>query len=475
MGQSDSSTRITQAFVEGGALVKSGLQVPFWQRANQYGTVPIRESFATLRLGFSSDYRPERTRQVDWGYGLEVIGNAGALNQQVILPEIYVKARWRQLEVYAGRRRTIIGLVDTLLTSGAYAVSGNAMPLPTIQLGTRGYVPLPFTKGIVSVNASFGHAWFENVNRKVYNTLLHQGSLYLRVSKPSWAVRFYGGINHQATWGGHSPYLGPNVSNNGQLPSSFKAYLFAVTALPYPTAAVDGNVTSFDETNRIGNHLGSLDLGAEFDIGNTTFMVYRQNPYDTGAIWYLTTIADGLNGISIRRKQRGSGFISVDRGLFEFLYTANQGGNQFVIEDPKRRGKVDYFNSSQYIDGWTTRAHTIGTPFLTPEGDIRPTIPYGPIANNRVSVLHVGLTGHAGSSITWLLKLSQSHNLGTYNAPLPGSPNQFSGLLKVATPVTVPVLGLMQLTTTLATDQGALLPNSTGLFVGLRKNWSSAE
>ncbi|WP_157627094.1 capsule assembly Wzi family protein [Spirosoma luteum] len=474
-GQADSSERTTQAFVEVGALGKSGRGVPFWQRANQYGVVPLANSFATVRAGVSSDYRPEQNRRVDWGYGVEVVGNVGPIpaNQQVYVPEAYIKARWRQLEVYAGRRKTIVGLVDTLLTSGAYAMSGNALPLPTIQLGTRGYVPLPFTNGAISINATFANAWFENVNRKVSNALMQQSTLYIRIGRPSGPIRVYGGINHQVTWNGYSPFIAPGVSNDGQLPSSFKAYLYAITALPYPNAAVDGNVTSFDETNRIGNHLGSLDLGAELDVGDYTIFVYRQNPFDTGAIWYLTTIADGLNGLSIRRKSRGDSYISVDRALVEFLYTVDQGGNEFVIEDPQRRGKVDYFNNAQYIDSWTTRAHTIGTPFLTPEGDITPAIPYGPIINNRVSMVHAGLNGRVGEKVMWLLKLSYSQNLGTYNAPLPGFPQQFSGLFKVAAPLTLPLLGTMHLTATVATDQGAFLPNSTGGYIGLRKNWSS--
>lgn len=473
-GQQDSLVKPTQAFAEIGALVASGPSVPFWQRANQFGTVPLAGSFGTVRIGLSSDYRPQRSRKVDWGYGLEVVGNFGSLNQQVILPQAYVKARWRQLEVYAGRRKNIVGLVDTLLTSGSYAMSGNALPLPTIQFGTRGYAPLPFTKGFVSINASFGNAIFENANRKVINTYLNQSTFYVRLGKPTAAFRLYGGFNHQVVWGGYSSYLGADVSNNGHLPSNFKAYLYAITGLAYPTADVDGNVASIDELNRIGNHLGSLDLGAEFDVGNATILVYRQNPYDTGALFYLTTIADGLNGLSIRRKTKGTGFISVDRGLVEFLYTADQGGDVFVLGVSHLQGRVNYFNSSQFIDGWTTHAHTIGTPFLTPEGDIRPSIPYGPIVNNRVSLLHIGLSGMAGEKVNWQAKLSYSHNMGTYIAPLPGSPNQFSGLLKVYAPMQLPLLGATDINATLATDLGSLLPNSTGIYIGLRKNWPSA-
>ena len=62
IGQQDSLASPMQAFIEVGGLVTSGPAVPFWQRANQYGTVPLAGSFGTIRAGFSSDYRPQRSR-----------------------------------------------------------------------------------------------------------------------------------------------------------------------------------------------------------------------------------------------------------------------------------------------------------------------------------------------------------------------------------------------------------------------------
>ena len=473
VGQADTVAKPVKTYVEAGALLTTGTAVPFWLRANQYGVVPLKGSLTTYRMGHFADYKPGNAARFDWGYGFELVGNVGQAGQQLILPQAYLKARWHQLELYAGRRKYMVGLVDTLLTSGSYAMSGNALPLPTIQLGTHGFVSVPFTKRILSIYATYGHAWFETVNRRVEHTLLHQATFYARLGKPTWPVRFIGGINHQVIWGGYSPYLGNDLSNNGYLPSSFKAYLYAVTALPYSDASIDGNVTSFDETNRIGNHLGSLDLGIEFMLGNCTFLVYRQNPYDTGAIWYLKTIADGLNGLSIRRQKQGEGFFTIDRGLIEFLYTVNQGGDRFIINDPNQRGKVNYFNNGQYMDGWTTRAHTIGTPFLTPEGDIRSTLPYGPIINNRVALWHVGLSGHIGRTAIWLLKLSESRNLGTYDAPFATPLDQFSALLQVTAPLHLPLLGDLQLMSSVATDQGTFLPRSTGAFISLQKSWQS--
>lgn len=474
--QSNRLDRAVTGQVELGGFATTGQTTPFWLRANQYGIVPLTGSTATLRAGVFSDYHPvqpdsgaTKRRKFDWGFGINIVGNAGRTSQ-VLLPEAYLKGRWGQFELYAGRRRGIVGLVDTALTSGAYVQSGNALPIPKVQLGTRGFVALPFTKGLIAVNAFYNYGWFENAGRKVINTRLHQKALYLRLGKPNWRVKLYSGISHQAVWGGYSPYLANNVSNNGYLPTDLKAYYYVVTALPYPTSAVDPNVSSIDEGNRIGNHLGSVDLGLSIHLTAGRLLLYRQNPYDTGALFYLTSIADGLNGLSFRRNQPGAGWLVVDGFLIECLYSKSQGGPEFVIGDPNRRGRVNYFNNSQYIDGWTYYNRTIGTPFFTPQAEVNPRLPVGyVVANNRVSLWHVGLSGQAGARAQWLLKLSYSRNFGTYDIPYPAGTNQFSALLNVSTPVHLPALGSCRLTTSVAVDQGKLLTNASGVYVGLRK------
>lgn len=477
--QSDSSARTHQFATGVSTILTSGRTTPFWMRANQYATVPLQGSVGTVRFGVSSEYRPAppgsaqaRRRAFDWGYGLDVVANTTPFGNRLVLPEAYVKGRWRQIEAYIGRRRSIVGLVDTTLTSGAYAVSGNALPVPVIQFSTRGYVPIPFTKGVVSINAQFGSGWFYTGQTRVWHTMLNQSAIYAKVGKASWPVRLFGGLSHEVVWGGYSPTASGNVSNQGKLPSSFNAFLYAATGLAYPGLSVDPNVSSIDEGNRIGNHLGSLDLGAEFEVGNTTVMVYRQNPYDTGALFYLTTLADGLNGLSICRKTPSSGFFSVDRALVEFLYTANQGGDVFVLGVSKLQGRVDYFNNQQLIDGWTYYDRTIGTPFLTSANEVRPDLPTGrAIANNRVSMLHLALKGRIAGG-TWLLRLANSQNLGTYILPFPAGINQFSAQLELASPAQLPIIGGVELRGRLAIDRGTLLPDATGLSVGISKNWS---
>lgn len=467
--------KTTQYDFQVGAYISSGNRTPFWLRANQFGIVPTTTPAATVRVGISSDYgKPVldsgiiHQKKFDWGYGIEAVGNV-ADNSKILLPEAYVKARYGRIELYAGRRRNVYGLVDTTLTSGSYAWSGNALPIPVIQIGTQGYVPLPFTKEYVAFSAFYNHGWFGN-DRLVTGTYLHQKALYVRLGKPSSKVKLYAGMNHQVQWAGYSERLDNNLSDNGYLPSNLKSYWYAVTAYQGATR-LDSSLSSFEE-NRIGNHLGTVDLAMEVDLGSVNIFLYRQNIYDDGSLFYLTNIRDGLNGIRFKNTRTERAFFTINEFLTEFLYTRNQGGPEFVLADQSKRGRDNYFNHSQYIDGWTYKNRTIGTPFLTPGVDVRAGLPNGAIANNRITMLHFGLSGLLGR-VEWMGKLSYSDNIGTYNEPYLTSPKQWSSMFSVMAPVTLGALGEFRVNAVFASDYGKLLYDSTGGYLGIRKIISS--
>ena len=92
--------------------------------------------------------------------------------------------------------------------------------------------------------------------------MLHQKTLYGRFGKPHWRVKLYGGINHQVMWGGNSERLPGSVIKNNQLPNHFTDYIDVVTAVTLGNRTdVDTNrISTFDRENRIGNHLGTVDL-----------------------------------------------------------------------------------------------------------------------------------------------------------------------------------------------------------------------
>ena len=467
--------------LEVGGLATSGPQTPFWLRANQYGTVPLRGSFGTFRPGITKDYRPKtdtvanrKTRRFDWGFGLNAVVNTGQPTVtdklRLFLPEAFVKVRVGQLELYGGNRKEVIGLGDTVLTSGNVAWSGNALPFPKIQLHTPDFVPLGFTRKLIAFKAGFAHGWF--INAYIRGSYLHQKYMYGRLGKPHWRVRFYAGLNHQVQWGGSADYLvGTELAVNGQLPTSFRDYLSMLIG-HYPDDLQNKRFTEFDGTNRIGNHIGSYDVAFEWNGKTHNWLLYHQHIYEDASGLALQNIPDGLTGLRyLNRKSLSKAGFRVRRLVVEWLTTTNQSGAKF---DPTARfqGGDNYFNHSQYREGWTYRGHTLGTPLLMPYTNLSTYAvnlggPFFP--NNRVIAWYTGLESSFRRGPALQLRTSYSRNLGSFNRPYPRAIHQFSALASAQWPLGK--RAKTHITTSLAMDRGELLPNSMGGFLSFRKVW----
>nr|WP_293838442.1 capsule assembly Wzi family protein [uncultured Arsenicibacter sp.] len=461
---------------EVGTYFATSGEIPFWLRANQYGIVPREHALMTLRAGIQVDYhKPPKTRLdslkarnrwADWGYAVNGVVNAG-YDYKFVLPEAYVKVRLGAWEIWAGRRREIIGLADSTLGTGSYIWSGNSLPMLKIQLAIPEYWP---KNGVIAIKGLFAHGWFEE-NRFVKNTLLHQKALYGRIGKPAWRLQLFGGFNHNVQWGGTTDRLPNGLIRNGQLPNSFRDYIDVITGTSLGTRSqVDtSRISTFDRENRIGNHLGTIDVGLTYRSRRRTLFIYRQSIYDDGSLYYLTNLKDGLNGISVRSHTpvNPDGF-QIRQITLEYLSTYSQGGNAFIDNDPLLRGKDNYFNHSQYRDGWSRLGQTIGTPFITPSAQLRNDLPnYQFSNNNRVAVWHIGVAGQVLDFFSFKTKLSYSLNKGTYENPFPVTVPQFSGLFTVSAPVDL--FGGVTATASFAADFGNLFSRNAGYYFSLRK------
>ena len=470
---------------EVGGYVATSTATPFWLRANQYGTVPNKTPVLTLRAGVYSDYDTTihsagrwRESNYDVGYGVNVIANAAPnllpYEKAVVLPEAYVKIRRGIFEAYIGRRRELFGLVDSTLSTGSYAWSGNALPVPKIQLAIPQFTPIGFTKGWVAIQGTYAHGVLGG--KYIRNTMLHQKSLYLRLGRETGTVRLFGGFTHQVVWGGQAtdPTGIPGIiPAGGKLPSDLIDYFYVVTGFNKGRADTT-KYAFFDQTNRVGNHVGSIDVAAEIDLVRHTLFVYRQSLVEDGSLYSLINIVDGLNGIRLRRNDPEALVRDI---LFEVLNTTSQGGSEFVIDDPKKRGRDNYFNHEQFRDGWSYQNHTLGTPFIPPGPAANDQYPYGTFTfNNRVTVVHLGLSGQLpwrgsvfSGPVTYQAKLSYSRNLGTYAMPYLPVRHQFSGFAQVVAPLSV--LDGLAVTAAIGQDAGTLYTNSFGAFLSLRKTW----
>ncbi len=461
------------------ALVSES-RTPFWLQSNQFGTVPRSGSAFTVRGGGAKVWQlSERDSIKEWRrqhssikyspnwqaeVGAEVVANFGNSNQ-ILLPQAYGAIRYGNWELFAGRRKQWVGLADSTLGTGSYAWSGNALPIPRIQIGLTRFTAVPFTQGWFSIMGTYSDGWFEGSRPVTSELKLHQKQLYGKLGRPGGKVKIYAGFNHQVQWGGKSPY----ETINGQMPKGFENYLYMIIGKGRSAPGL----TFFDSTNRVGNHLGTLDFAFELDNENANLFFYRQNIYEDGSLFYLTNIADGLNGLRIRRKNvRKASAFSIKELLFEGLYTKSQGGSSFIIEQNKKRGRDNYFNHVQVRDGWSYFDRTIGTPFIPPNSETSWKFPnYADFftSNNRVWVLHAGLKGTIFRNFVWSTKLSYSSNGGVYDQAFTETAHQFSGLLTLQTEMKR--LGGLILKGSLATDQGALYPNSTGVIISVSKDF----
>lgn len=99
---------------------------PFGMKANQYGVVPSKNPYLLVRAATESSYR--KGKRFDWAYGLDLAGNIstknptdtnhGGAENSIVIPQLFVKAKLGIFEIYVGRRKEIVGLVDSTLLSG---------------------------------------------------------------------------------------------------------------------------------------------------------------------------------------------------------------------------------------------------------------------------------------------------------------------------------------------------------------------
>jgi hypothetical protein len=431
--------------------------VPFWLRSNQFGSIPLDNASLSLIGAISKDYDTSRTRILDWGVSVEGRANIGDKSNFTLI-EGYAKLRISVFEIRAGRSKEIMGLCDTSLSSGAFAVSGNALGIPKVQISIPEFYSLPLFGKLFAFKGNYAHGWigkafFMNLDSNLLQigTWLHQKSLYGRFGKPEWKWKLYGGFNHQVLWGNEKKSYGDSFTL-----SPVMTYLYVITGKPY------------DSHIRLGDHLGSIDLGFEYDFKNVRLLAYRQNVYDAGALYYLANIRDGLNGLSlVNRRYTCKGF-QWRKILVEVFYTKSQGGETWSV--PRPSGAEDYYNNWQYIQGWSYKGIGIGNPFISSPVFIREGLssdPFTYFINNRLVVFHFG---YEGSVQKWnfILKTSYSLNYGTYRTSgIFSETKQFSAYLDASKELK----NGLNVGFTGAFDVGGLYYNSVGVLFNVSKSF----
>ncbi|MCE6992602.1 capsule assembly Wzi family protein [Dyadobacter sp. CY323] len=460
--QQDTTSKTTQgkAWVELAAYGSTASRTPFWLHANQWGIVPTSGQLGSLRLGVEGReiLSKDTSASLKWSlpYGVELVGNASE-HSKLLIPQAYAGIALGSFQLTVGRRKKYVGFNDHELGTGSYMWSGNALPVPRIELAFENYVPV--IRNFLYFKGFYSDGWLGNKRPVTSELKLHNKGLFVRLGRPNGKVKLHGGFNHAVQWGGKSPYF----TENGQMPRGLDKYWYVVSGFK-PLKLKD--ISDFDRTNRIGNHVASLDAALELDFESVNVMLYRQNLVEDGSLFYLNNVKDGLNGVSFTMKNGEGKVFSLDKLTLELLYTKSQGGS--VVDSTHIRGKDDYFNNAQVRDGWSYFGRGLGTPFIT-AGTENNWPGYADFFtnNNRVWVIHTGMIGRLNDA-TWTTKLSLSSNQGTYDQPLPGKIYQFSGIVELSKPVRW--FSGSTLKGAISLDQGKLFDNAFGAMLSIRKN-----
>lgn len=456
------------AEVTTGLLVSTNNRTPFLLKANQYGTVPLASQFfyisPKIKKEYDSLYTIDRKlKKFNVGYELEPHINLGK-SSQILLVQAYFKARYGAFEFYGGRGREIQGLVDTTGSMGSFIWSGNALPMPKLEVSIPNYTPI-LGKGLISIKGHFAHGWFGRGD-SVQNVLLHQKSFYAKLGKPTWKVHLFGGFNHQVQWGGYptKPFY-DEISNQtiSKFGSDFPTFMNIATGLSLPSTGVKWDsvpgIPSAEAGNRIGNHLGTVDIGLYLKLKKASLFIYRQSIYEDGSLYYLNNISDGLLGISYKTDE---GIIK--KITLEYLNTQSQGGTGSSSNNINElRGGDNYMNNGIYRDAWTYRNNTIGHPLLLTAREIvkSETQNGNSILNNRTRAFHTQIS-YAFNHLEGLSQILISRNLGTYGQAF--DKKQTSIAQKITfRKNNIQWFGILSL------DIGSLLPPNFGLNVGARK------
>lgn len=450
-------------------VVSTQKYVPFWIRSNQYGSVPVSGYSASVVGTIKKNFDTAQRHLVDWSACVDGRVNIGQISNGTLI-EGYAKLRVSVFELMAGRAKQNMGLVDSSISSGAFAISGNALGIPQIQISIPEYFSIPILGKLLAFKGNFANGWVGDIpiqysNVKQANTYFFQESFYGSLGKPSWRFKFTGGINHQGFWGNEKSIFGPDYKL-----SPWQTYLYALTAKTY-------------DYSKIGKQMGSADLGAEYDFSGVHVSIYRQFFIYIGAFFHLANLRDGLNGLSFRNKKQDNHLFRWHKLLFEVFYSKDQAGYPWSKSTPS--GAENYYNNYLYTQGWSYRGVGLGNPFITPYTTTRAGLPNAPnnyFNNNRLVALYLGFEGSLGAFVI-NTKCSYSLNYGTF-ATSPwgvtsagvhtppiwgqfGEVEQFSGYLEVSRKLNKNwTFGFVA-----GIDNGGLFYNSTALLLKFSKGF----
>ncbi|SHF91837.1 Capsule assembly protein Wzi [Salegentibacter echinorum] len=365
------------------ALLYNADESPFWFHSNRRGRINETTNFSGV-INTSAIYQLSPNSYLEAGIGALY---QDGYHDELQLDESYLAFNNTWLSIIAGRKQREMLYSGLSATNQNILWSINSRPLPGIRIFTNRPIFFKNNRGL-----GFEASWEEYLmddERYVDNTRLHHKSFNL-VYKHSPKFQISAGLQHFVQWAGTHPEF-------GDLPSDFSAYTKVVTGKGVGDDA--GDNISEQEVNGLGNHLGSYEIKLNTIVAGYRVELIYNHLFEDGSGAELANTPDGRYGIYIEDPRASNDWFQAV--MYEFYYTKNQSKNT-----PTSDGTDNYFNNNLYRSGWTYENRVMGVPFITlGENRFR-------IANNKIVVHHLGLTGLAFKKYPYRFLGSYRQNYG---------------------------------------------------------------
>lgn len=438
--------------------------VPLWLHANKFGRVPD-DSWSSITSA-SYRYLGGKGRDFRFDAGLALSGIFSKEGVEPYLGRADASVAWRFVEFRGGVFPFTRGFVAfPELSSGSMSISGNAEPIPLVQLATPDFVALPFTGDRVGVLGGISQGWIPG-DRFVENPLLHEKWAYLQLGKKEEGLVAYGGLVHQVTWAGSSDFLSDQNQPAGvSLANFWRAFFSSGGGSDSPTT---------DQKNALGNTVGIWDLGLTMNLSSeTAIRGYYHHFFEGRGSFEWNNGLDGLFGLGLELPELFPGFPT--KLLFERVKTTYQSGPLHAVVDDDGDtlilgGRDSYYHNGIYQNGWSHKNRILGTPLFVLIGEDEDAR----VASNRIEARHLAIAGNVSSSMDYRLLLTRVRHRPAYASEsiVTEEENglvQWHGLLELGHTLRIGNKDELRVAAAIGSDYGQVYEDSFGL--GFSVSW----
>ena len=483
------TTAQTEYRVGAEATVSSGEHEPLWLNANKYGLSSLTKSNGYLRAGLFSDVAADTARVIRWGYGVDAAVATG-FTSTLVVQQAYVEAQWKRVLLTAGSKEWPMELKNQELSSGSQTFGINARPIPQLRLGFDDYVPVPYTRGWLSIKGycAYGKttddSWQKDFtlqqSRYTEDVLFHSKAAYLRFGRRH--ITFELGMEVGCQFSGATHLQNSGALTRFENKKGVKSFLNAFVA-----GGSDFTDDGYDNTE--GNHVGSWNMRLNIDEPSWQLGLYADQMFEDNSMmvhiayngwgeretarqhtrsrYFIYDFKDGLLGAELRLKR----VPWLNAVVVEYLHTMYQGGP--VYHDITYNigehitGRDNYYNHNIYT-GWQHWGQVMGNPlFLSPLYNDDHAIE---VYNNRFWAWHLGLAGDPWPCLHYRLLCTYQKGYGSYANIYPDPKEGLSMLAEASYrfPVNSRLDG-WSLRGAFGLDRGALRGDNVGLQLSVAK------